>query len=80
MVWIHDANLFDLKAEDAILVSAKTGYNIDKLLQAIIARIPPPNGKPEAPLKMLQKCCGCLGEERNGHKEIGHRDTIWFKQ
>jgi GTP-binding protein LepA len=42
-----------LDASEALLVSAKTGEGIDELMEAIIARIPPPSGSPEAPLKAL---------------------------
>ena len=32
---------FELDADDAVLVSAKTGLNVDKLLPAIVEKIPP---------------------------------------
>ena len=42
-----------LDASDAILVSAKDGRGVPELLEAIVARIPPPKGDPEAPLQAL---------------------------
>jgi len=42
-----------LPAEEAILVSAKTGEGIEDVLEAIIERIPPPQGDENKPLKAL---------------------------
>ncbi|WP_457564391.1 translation elongation factor 4 [Caminibacter sp.] len=42
-----------IDASEAIMVSAKTGQGIEELLDAIIERIPAPNGNPEAPTKAL---------------------------
>jgi GTP-binding protein LepA len=40
-------------AEDAILVSAKTGQGIDELLALLCEKLPPPRGKPELPTRAL---------------------------
>ncbi len=42
-----------LNAEDAILISAKSGIGIDDVLEAIVRSIPPPAGAPEKSLKAL---------------------------
>ena len=44
---------FGFKAEDIILTSAKTGYGIDELLDAIIEKIPSPNGNDNDRLQAL---------------------------
>src|SRR5215475_12892067 len=41
------------KAEDAILVSAKTGQGIDELLAILCEKLPPPKGDPAAPTRAL---------------------------
>jgi len=42
-----------LDATDAIAVSAKTGQGVDEVLEAIVKRLPPPTGNPDAPLQAL---------------------------
>jgi len=42
-----------LDASHAIPISAKTGVGVDALLEAIVTRLPPPSGDPDAPLKAL---------------------------
>ena len=39
--------------EEMIEISAKTGVNVEKVLEAVIERIPPPHGDPDAPLRAL---------------------------
>jgi GTP-binding protein LepA len=42
-----------LDASHAIPISAKTGLNIDQVLEALVQRLPPPKGDRDAPLKAL---------------------------
>jgi GTP-binding protein LepA len=45
--------IIGLEAHDALRVSAKTGEGIPDLLEALVARIPPPTGDPTGPLQAL---------------------------
>ena len=45
--------IIGLDAGGAILASAKEGNGVPEILEAIVARLPPPSGDPEAPLKAL---------------------------
>lgn len=42
-----------LDASEAVLASAKEGIGIEDILEEIVAKIPPPSGDPDAPLKAL---------------------------
>jgi GTP-binding protein LepA len=46
-------NIIGIDAKDAIRASAKSGIGIADILETIVARIPPPSGKADAPLKAL---------------------------
>ena len=45
--------IIGIPADDAVQASAKTGLGVQDILEAVIARIPPPKGDPAAPLKAL---------------------------
>ena len=46
-------DVIGLDASEAVPISAKTGLNVDLVLEAIVNRLPPPKGDETAPLKAL---------------------------
>lgn len=46
-------DLIGCKREEIIPVSARTGLNVEQVLEAVVARIPPPRGDENAPLQAL---------------------------
>ena len=46
-------DVIGIDASDAVLISAKTGQGIDDVLEAVVRRLPPPNGERDAPLKAM---------------------------
>jgi GTP-binding protein LepA len=46
-------NVLAIPREEVILASAKEGIGIEEILEAIVARVPPPKGDPERPLMGL---------------------------
>src|SRR5271170_4472412 len=46
-------DIIGIPAQDAVRASAKTGEGVDDILEAVIARIPPPQGDPARPLQAL---------------------------
>jgi GTP-binding protein LepA len=46
-------DVIGIDASEAIAISAKTGMGIDEVLEQIVAKVPPPRGKPDAPLRAM---------------------------
>ena len=46
-------DVIGIDAGEAIAISAKTGMGIDEVLEQIVAKVPPPRGQPEAPLRAM---------------------------
>jgi GTP-binding protein LepA len=73
-----------LPAEDAIAVSAKTGFNCKAVLDAVVERIPAPSGDPAAHLQAL--IFDALYDEYRGvviymrilHGTLNRGDRIWM--
>jgi GTP-binding protein LepA len=47
------ASLLGVKADDVIRISAKDGLNVDQVLEAIVARVPPPKDESDRPMRAL---------------------------
>ena len=41
------------KAEDILRISAKSGLNVEAVLEAVVRHVPPPAGDPAAPLRAV---------------------------
>ncbi len=46
-------SVIGLDASEAVLASAKNGVGIDEILEAVVKKVPPPKGSPDAPLRAL---------------------------
>jgi len=46
-------NVLAIPAQDALMISAKSGLGVEDVLEAIVARIPPPKGSAQNPLQAL---------------------------
>lgn len=77
--------IIGIEAEDALLVSAKTGLGVPELLEELVRRIPPPKGDPAAPLQALiidswfDSYVGVVSLVRvmNGSMKVGDKVRVW---
>jgi len=77
--------IIGIEAEDALLVSAKTGLGVPELLEELVKRIPPPKGDPDAPLQALiidswfDSYVGVVSLVRvvNGSMKVGDKIRVW---
>src|SRR2546427_466053 len=67
------ADLIGDDAENVLRISAKTGQGVDAVLDAIVARIPPPAGEPDAPPRALV-FAGLFPTESDDYPEL--RDAL----
>ena len=77
-------NLIGEPAEDVLTISAKTGEGVQDLVEAVIARVPPPKGKVSAPLRALifdsifNQYRGAVAYVRVFEGALKRRDDIYF--
>src|SRR5258705_12826470 len=75
-------DLLGIAKEDMIQVSAKTGLNVEAVLEAVVTRIPPPKGDPDAPLQALifdshyDSYKGVIAYTRILRGKIGRKDVL----
>ncbi|NDJ84409.1 MAG: elongation factor 4 [Chloroflexi bacterium] len=75
-------DLLGVEPETIIPVSAKTGHNVEAILQAVVDRVPPPRGNPDAPLRAMvfdshyDSYRGVISYVRIVHGKLGHRDKL----
>jgi GTP-binding protein LepA len=46
-------DVIGIDASDAIPCSAKTGMGVEEILEAVVAKVPPPRGNPQGPLRAM---------------------------
>lgn len=76
--------LIGCEEEEIVLASAKNGIGIEDILQAIVERVPPPKGDPNAPLQALifdsqfDSYRGVIALIKVFNGEINEKDNITF--
>ena len=79
-------SLLDVQASDIIRISAKDGVNIDKVIAAVLAKVPAPQGEAQKPLKALvfdskyDAFKGVLAYVRIFDGEVKKNDKIYLMQ
>jgi GTP-binding protein LepA len=75
-------DLLGIPKEDMVRVSAKTGHNVQAVLDAVVARVPPPKGDATAPLQALifdshyDSYKGVIAYVRIVNGRLGRRDAL----
>ncbi len=78
-------HIIGLDASGALLVSAKQGAGVREVLEAVVQRVPPPKGSPEAPLRALlfdswfdaYRGVILLVRVMDGRLRVGERIRMW---
>ncbi len=79
-------NILGIRAEDVLRISAKTGAGVEGLLTAIVEKIPPPSGDPDARLQSLifdshfDAYRGVVSSVRVVNGTLRTRDKLLFMQ
>lgn len=77
-------DLIGCDPSEIVAVSAKTGLNVEAILEAVVAQVPPPEGNPDAPLQALMFDCefdpyrGAVGYVRVVHGVLRQGDEIKY--
>src|SRR5258706_6196596 len=77
-------DLLGIAKEDMIQVSAKTGFNVEAVLEAVVSRVPPPKGDPDAPLQALifdshyDSYKGVIAYVRIVQGKLSRQDVLWL--
>jgi GTP-binding protein LepA len=76
--------LLGISAEDIPRISAKHGTNVAEVLEAVVEKVPPPKGRPEAPLRALifdshyDSYKGVVAYVRVIDGRLGSEDDLWL--